>query len=287
MSKDYGIARLRVPIYRRNLAILKQFGGNHMKLVRCNCVRNKGVELLPGEYVAKGSVHDKKLSSNIYRARSKVRELVYCNPFEFFVTLTIDPQKYDRHNLGKFHADFAHWIRNLNKKYTLDIKYLLIPEQHKDGAWHEHGFIMGLPLFLLQPFTPDMRLPVYILDKLVKGETIYSWPGYASKFGFVDVEPVHSLKHAASYVTKYITKDMSRSVFEVGAHLYYASQGLKRSTEVKRGTMIENVPADYEGEYCKVNWYDLSEHDAEDIKGLIVSDYEKEKMIHDTSSRCP
>lgn len=286
MSKDCGIARLRVSPYLRNLAILKQYG-NRMKLVRCNCVRNKGVGLLPGEYVSKGSVNDKKLLSNIYRARSAVREFVLCNPFNLFVTLTIDSKKYDRYDLKKFHSDLAQWIRNYNKKHGLHVKYVLIPEQHKDGAWHEHGFLMGLPLSLLKPFTLDEHLPEYIRDKLANGETVYNWPDYAAKFGFVDIEPLYSRERAASYVTKYITKDMSRSVSEIGAHLYYASKGLERSTVVKRGTMIEDVPADYEGEYCKINWYDLSEYDAEQIKGLIISDYEKEKMIHDTSSRYP
>lgn len=276
------IGSLRKPTFIRNFASLKCFGNEHVKLVRCSCVRAKGVEVPKEKYISKGSVNDSKLSSNICRARSAVRELVLCNPFDLFVTVTIDSQKFDRYDLPKFRLAFAQWVRDYNKKHGLHIKYVFIPETHKDGAWHMHGFIMGLPISMLQPFTLDMHLPEYIRNKLKQGETIYNWFDYQEKFGFVDIELVRSRERAASYVTKYITKDLARSVTEVGAHLYYASQGLSRAELVKRGTpRFDDLTADYENEYCKVNWFSLSSNTLEDLKTLIVSDKEKEKKAYD------
>lgn len=272
------ITSLRKPLYTRNYASLKRYGTECVKFVRCASVRTKGIELPKGNYTPKGSVNDAKLSSNICRARSAVRELVLCNPFDLFVTVTIDPKKFDRYDLPKFRAAFAQWIRDFNKKHGLQIKYVFIPETHKNGAWHMHGFIMGLPLSMLQPFTLDMRLPKYIRKKLQQGEAIYNWQDYQEKFGFVDIELVRSRERAASYVTKYITKDLARSVTAVGAHLYYASQGLSRAELLKRGTSCcDDLAADYENKYCKVNWFDLSKNTTDELKALIISNVEQRK----------
>lgn len=55
-------------------------------------------------------------------------------------------------------------------------------------------------------------------------------------------------------MTKYITKDLDRTVKESGAHLYYCSQGLKRSAVVFRGKANDGLTYDYENEYNSVKW---------------------------------
>lgn len=275
---------LKVAPFQRNVAFLKSYAGQAYKLVRCSCVRTKGVELPRGSYVEKGTVNDEKLSNNISRARSTVRELVLCNSFDLFVTLTLDKAKFDRYQLKAFNKALSQWIRDLNKKYGIHIKFLLIPETHKDGAWHMHGFLMGLPLDFLEAFTLDMKLPTYIRDKLLKGETVYNWPEYAAKFGFVDIEPVRLRERAASYVTKYITKDLARSVSELGAHVYYASKGLARATLLKRGTaVVEDLRPDFANEYCEVNWFDRSIPQSV-LESMVLTDKEKERLRHDATS---
>lgn len=275
---------LKVSPFQRNVAFLKSYAGQAYKLVRCNCVRTKGVELPSGTYVEKGTVNDEKLSSNISRAYSTIRELVLCNPFDLFVTLTIDKTKFNRYQLRTFNKALSQWIRDLNKKHGIHIKFLLIPETHKDGAWHMHGFLMGLPLEFLEPFTLDMKLPDYIRDKLLKGETVYNWPDYAAKFGFVDIEPLRSRERAASYVTKYITKDLARSVSELGAHMYYASKGLARATLLKRGTaVVEDLRPDFANEYCEVNWFDRSIPQGI-LESMVLTDKEKERLRHDATN---
>ena len=271
------ISRLRKPLFTRNVAVLRSFGGYEFKLTRCWCIRTKGVELPDGFYKKKGSVNDKKLMDNIARARSRVRELGLCNPFDMFITVTVSPEKYDRYNLKKFHKDFAHWIRNYNQKHGIHIKYIFIPEKHENGAWHEHGLLMGLPFEHLTLFTLEDHLPYYIRDKLKAGMPVYNWPAYAKKFGFVDIEPIRSKGAAVNYITKYITKDMNRSVSDVGAHLYYASQGLQRSQEIERGTLVADIPADFENEYCKINWFSSQFNTAEELKDLFT----EQEPIHD------
>ena len=276
------LARLRKPLYVRDVAILKSYDGVVYKLTQSSCIRNKGV-LDDRPRPEKGTVNYEKLSNNISRARNMVREYGYCNPWDYFVTMTINQAFFDRYDLKSFKKVLSQWIRDYNKKYGTNVKYLLIPEKHKDGAWHLHGFIMGLPADHLVSFTLKQKLPNYIRDKLKHGEPVYNWPAYAEKFGFVDAEPIHSREKATSYITKYITKDLADSVSELGAHLYYCSQGLQRAKEVKRGVMAATITPDFENDYCKVNWFDGATNTADELSLLITN---SKDSIHHERTDC-
>jgi len=78
-----------------------------------------------------------------------------CNDWTHFITCTLDKDKYDRYNLPVFQKDLSQFLRNQRKKYKAEIKYLLIPEQHKDGAWHMHGLLQGLKECMLSDFSEN------------------------------------------------------------------------------------------------------------------------------------
>ena len=232
--------------YQHDVAILKNYNGKY-KLTLHKTLKTKGLEV-DRKYSAKGTVNDEKLDVNIIRAKSRIVELVLCNDWEWFFTITLDPKKYDRTDLEKFKKDFGQFIRDQRKKTKMDIKYLVVPEEHSNGGWHMHGFLMGLNPSELRLFGLKEKLPYYILDKL------------KNKFGFNDFEEIHNQTAAAFYVTKYITKDLARTVKESGAHLYYCSQGLKRSEEVKRGSLSPNssISWQFENDYIATVWLDNS-----------------------------
>lgn len=276
------LARLRQPLYLRNVAFLKAYGNTGFKLVQCKSVRNKGV-VDDRPNVKKNTVNETKLSSNISRARSRIREYGLCNPWDYFVTMTINQVFFNRYDLKAFKKVLSQWIRDYNKKHGTNIKYLLIPEKHKNGAWHFHGFFMGLSLDNLSPFTLDMKIPEYIREKLKKGETVYFWPAYQDKFGWNIVEPIRDLAKATSYITKYITKDLEDSVSDLGAHLYYCSQGLKRAQVLKKGSMAATIEPDFENEYCKINWFDGATNTADELSFLIVN---SKDSIHQEGTNC-
>ena len=125
----------------------------HRSLWNSGLEVNKETKKIEGEYV-----HSEKLEESIIRTRSRIYELAICNEWDFFVTLTLDKSKYDRMDLKKYRKDLAQFIRDYNKKYKINIKYLLIPEMHKDGAWHMHGLIIGLPIEHLE----KMRMAIWI-----------------------------------------------------------------------------------------------------------------------------
>lgn len=164
-----------------------------------------------------------KFSQALSRARSVVFQLALCNDWDFFFTGTIDRTKFDRYDLNTFYSSFSQWIRDQRKKYSCSIQYVLIPEMHKDGAWHLHGFVRGIPADLVSSFVPGVH-PQELIDK-----GFMNWPAYCDKFGFCSLAPIRDPVGCAHYVTKYITKDMASSVSEFGAHTYYCSVGLNRA----------------------------------------------------------
>lgn len=221
-----------------------------------NVVRNSGLEFDEKRSPA-GSVNDEKLDNNISRARSKIFELAYCNPWQWFFTGTIDSSKYDRTDLEKYHKDLTQWLRDYSKRklYGRKIAYLLIPELHSDGkSWHVHGLLQGLPDSHLHQFVVGDKMGKALAEKVKNGDLVYNWLPYGKKFGFCDLEPIRSHEAVCKYITKYCTQDLAKSVQEVGAHLYYRSKGLQESVLIKKGTTAATMVPTFENEYCAVSW---------------------------------
>lgn len=250
---------LRDTKYKRNLSILKVYGvGEHrkIKVVTMFSVRNAGVDC-DFKSSAPGSVNDDKLENNVARARSKIFELAFCNPWDYFFTGTLDSQKYDRQDLAKFHSDITDFLW----KQTDDgIPFLLIPELHKDGkSWHMHGFLSGVPSDALHRFQIGDHMGKALAEKVVAGDPVFNWPAYADKFGFCDLEPIRSPEAVSKYVRKYISKDLAGSVTASGAHLYYHSRGLLGAQTIKKGTMLADIVPTYQNDYCRVAWLPYSD----------------------------
>ncbi len=312
----------------RDYAYLKRLG-NSYKLIKCNSVRKKGYEAIDSntdiiidrvcrrngyhldvytniekitrvDYFSSGRGNEKvkdnpddvKLKNNICRARNKILEYVLCNNFVFFVTLTLDPKKYDRNNLKLFVRDLGYFIQNYNRRKNADIKYLFIPEQHEDGCWHMHGFIMGLPYDRLELFDlhGNRALPPYIVKKLRNNELLYYFPECEKRFGYNIFEPIRNKKASVLYMCKYLTKDLSKNVTELGNHLYYCSKGLKKAEVVKEGQFLDSEFAfDFQNDYGGQSFFDFLSPDAlEEIKNKIggqpvsLDDYRKGYRMEDT-----
>ena len=131
------------------------------------------------------------------------------------------------------------------------IEYLIIPEQHKDGAWHAHGLIKGL--------TRDN------LKRNTKG--YLDWFEYSKRFGFFSCSPIKSHEACCKYITKYVTKDVKKSTdLQAGAHSYFASQGLQRREMLDRFAFGQNLlfdrfgTWDFENDYVKIMWLKIKEN---------------------------
>ena len=187
---------------------------------------------------------NERLSQSISRTKSRVYELAMCNKFRFFCTLTLDEGLRDRFDLKAFSKDFGQFIRNFNRDRSEEnkVKYLIIPEKHKNGAWHAHGLLQGLT---------D--------DDLIKNEYGHlDWVAYKKRFGFISLSAIRDPVACSSYITKYITKDVANSNREAFGHLYFASQELKRRQAVTFGVADSNTfpnEFEFENEYVKISWF--------------------------------
>jgi hypothetical protein len=211
-------------------------------------------------YSEKGTVNKKKLSNNISRARSNIYELVACNSWEHFVTLTVDGTKYNREDLKKIEQDLIRMIANYNYYNKTNIKFLFIPELHKDGkSIHFHGLMSGLPEKCLGRFTLNMHLPVRILEKLQRGKSVCYWKQYSERFGYSIVEEVENPDAVSAYMTKYITEDLASTVQELGAHTYFCSRGLSRAKSIKAGELTNLPEPDFSNDYCAITTFKTKE----------------------------
>ena len=196
-----------------------------------------------------------RFSQSISRTKSRVFELAACNEFQHFCTFTQDEKLRDRFDLSDFRKDFAQLVRNINRGRETKIKYLLIPEQHKNGAWHMHGLLSGLQSDDLRPFELSENIPER-LKKMIRGGTaVYDWTRYRRAFGYFTCTEIESREACAKYVTKYISKDLQKTVREGGEHLFFASQGLKG-----RQTLIKNCADpcpvekwDFENDFIRIS----------------------------------
>lgn len=260
---------LKEPKYKRNQTIVKVYGfgdNRKIKIINMPTLRNAGVEDENEFRADRGTVNDSKIDESIYRSKSRIFEYAYCNPWDYFFTATLDPAKYDRTDLRTFHKDLTQFFRDYGKKYGIKIDFLLIPELHKDGkSWHMHGFLFGLPVEDLKQFEIGDAMGKTLAAKVMNGDVVYNWEAYQKKFGFCDLEPIRNHEAVSKYVTKYINKELAKSVTELNAHTYYHSRGLQTAKTMKKGTMLCDIAPDFVGEYCSYSWLDYDEKTLQEI----------------------
>lgn len=240
--------------YEYDIYIVKRLGEHNIKICKTSATRIPGIEsgtleddarayLLPQKPKSK-TAGDSKLDNNICRAKTTVKELVLCNDWDYWCTFTLSKEKHDRYDLNTYIRRMGEFIHNYNRRCEDEYKvvYLLVPERHKDGAWHMHGFIKGIK--------PQ--------DLYINKKGYLCWKQYEQKFGYISMDKIRDIDKASSYILKYLTKDISRNVTEHGAHLYYASHGLNKPEVIYRGHAELHAQWDYEHPdgYCKIKTID-------------------------------
>lgn len=190
-----------------------------------------------------------KFSSALSRAKTTAREYGLCNIWSYFVTFTLDKEKVDRYDLLPFLKEFFQWIQNLNKNGS-EIRYLLIPEQHQDGAWHLHGLMSGIEESPQPPGTPRS-----IIDT-----GLGCWLPFSRRYGYSTVSKVVSNVGCGFYITKYITKSLAELARMKGVHCYYHSRGLRKSITVgfrySHSDFLSSC-AKFESKYCNFGFFKI------------------------------
>lgn len=163
--------------------------------------------------------------SSLRRAKRSIFDYTIANEWEFWGTLTLDGSKIDRYDLNIISKKLTQYLDNTRRRRINGLKWLLVPEKHKNGAWHFHVLISGLPEEELR----DTGKTYGTTER-----KLYNWLDYEHKFGFnsfVDIRGISLEEHykIASYLTKYMTKTLGMLCY-IGQNKkkYWASKGLKK-----------------------------------------------------------
>lgn len=181
------------------------------------CVHDVAVDLDGWEY----HVSDVSLK----RTRKKVYDYAKCNGWDWFVTFTFDGKKVDRYDFDACAAKLSKWFNNL-KRSSPAFSYLVVPERHKDGAWHFHGLCSGLN----EGEVVDTGRMVIKRFKTASGRARFKNTGVRIyrigryRFGWMTATRVLDRERVTSYIVKYVTKDMLDGLF--GRKRYWCSRGL-------------------------------------------------------------
>lgn len=203
--------------------------------------------------------------TSILRAIRNIREIGLSNDWDYFVTFTLDPKKFDRSDYASACLKMTRYLRDLRKEYECGFQYLLIPELHRDGHnWHFHGLMSGIPDSLLVPHPLEWQ----------EKQGYKDWPDFSKRFGFVSLSPVTNTSAVVYYCLKYINKDIFAKRLNNGMRLYYVSRGISRPQEVSKFTLNASP------ELLNVYGFDVTQYSTgyvrslpEDIKNNFINQF--------------
>lgn len=162
------------------------------------------------EYMCNMGDSERSLSVSRSRTIHKIYDIAKSNQWDWFFTLTFNPDKVDSFDYALCTKKLSQWLKNM-KKQSQDMKYIVVPEQHKSGRWHFHGLFANVDNM------------VFIDSGIVKnGKRIYNVGSY--RFGFSTATKIEDLSKTVSYLCKYITKDLC--INTKGKKRYWASRNV-------------------------------------------------------------
>lgn len=172
---------------------------------------------------------------SLWKIKTKIKDYILCNDFNYFWTLTFDS---DRYNYAAAFEKMGKWLRKMRDRYGT-FNYIMIPELHKDGAIHFHGVTGGLNCGIRDSGVKHKNVEVYNCSE---------WP-----YGFTTLTKIRSREKTASYITKYVTKEMQNSIVGKGKKKYWCSRGLRLpAVSYSDQNLCENMVANYENETCYI-----------------------------------
>ena len=159
--------------------------------------------------------HERSVKNSCNRAKKEIYDLSRANNWDYFVTLTFNSDKVNRYDYDDCVKKLSQWLKDCRKRSCgADFKYLVVPERHKDGAFHFHGLFANCDGL---NFTDSGYK-----DK--KGRIIYNIGKY--KLGFTTATKIDSNEAVCKYITKYTTKELAEHA--KNKKKYWASRNLDK-----------------------------------------------------------
>lgn len=166
---------------------------------------------------------DRSAASSMNRTKNRVYYLARSNTWDWFVTLTLDPERVDSHDYDVCVKHLKGWIDTVRRTCG-GLKYIIVPERHKSGRFHFHGLFAccgGLS------FTDSGH-------RTGGGQAVYNVGRYG--LGFSTATAVTDNSRVVQYISKYITKDLCAVSY--GRKRYWASRNLEQA-EIAEGLFVD------------------------------------------------
>ena len=196
---------------------------NYSKPIYTELKKQKRILLTEAERTPEMKRHSIQTSLN--RTKNTIYELSKSNDWEYFITLTFDPKRYDSTNYDEITKILTEFMHRMRKKKSKDLIYMIVPEFHADGKkYHFHGLLANIG---------DIKMiPSGHLDKDAKD--IYNMSDWI--YGYSTATKIKDTVRASAYITK-----------------YYASNNIKRPeiTYINSATTLEEVIATYSPDTIK------------------------------------
>lgn len=143
-----------------------------------------------------GNVTMESKEKSLRRTKTAVIDYALVNEWEYFITLTFNPEKVDSFNYQEVTKKLSNWLHNLKNYGVKDLKYIIVPELHKTGRMHFHGL-----------FANTKGLEFKDSGKTdSNNRIIYNIEGY--KLGWTTAQKVDNNEAISRYISKYITKEL-------------------------------------------------------------------------------
>lgn len=169
---------------------------------------------------------------SLSRTKRNIREICLSNDFEYFVTFTVNSKNADRFSLDECQDLIRKRLKSYKKRICKDLKYILITEKHKNGAFHFHGMMKGL-----------RESDFYINKNGFLSNKMFDKVGFNS---FCKIAGNYA--RCCNYIIKYITTDCVKNSSN---QVYFCSRGLRKADkfDVKIDTELEYT---FENDYVKI-----------------------------------
>lgn len=139
-----------------------------------------------------------------------IYDVTRSNEWEWFVTITFNPELVDSKDYELVTKKLSQWLKNLRKRQCPNMKYIFVPELHKSGRYHFHGLISDCEGMQFEHSGH--------YDK--GGNIIYNIGKY--KLGFTTATQVRNSEASEKYIAKYVTKELTSMV--KGKRRYWKSK---------------------------------------------------------------
>lgn len=169
--------------------------------------------------------------ASLSRTKRIIGEYARSAFWEWFCTFTFSPEKSERSSYKKCSQQMRTWLKNTRDRKAPDLKYLAVPELHKDlVSWHFHALLANCGELQFKP------------SGLIRdGMPVYNIPGWRS--GFSTATKVKDTYRIQKYIVKYMSKQCH--IMSKGEHRYFVSQGLPHPKHslffIEKGEELETV----------------------------------------------